>query len=397
VQAGALQPAPLPALPLRTGQLQAAPLPAVSAPEQSREGWLLADLRSLACRRADGGIDLVDLPGGRAVQADGRFGEELRAAFEGGREGPLLRALPDGHPVRRLLAELDGRPARPLTAAEALRLGGFGILFIELTARCNLSCLHCYASAGPERGAELPREQVEQLLEEAAALGFELVQLTGGEPLLHPSVADLCRRARALGLCCEIFSNGQLLEGVLFDELVAAGASFAFSLYAGSPEVHDRITGVAGSHARTVAAIRRVVEHGLSPRVAVIAMPENAGQLAAALALAHELGASARAGGSAAVGRGQRFASAELDATLADEAPGWDAPRGKLCVAADGSVLPCIFNRRQVLGRLGERSLAQIVAAPGPLPAAPAGDPLTRAAELPCLDCQLTALALQRV
>ncbi len=373
----------------------------------AREGRILPRGAALASWR-DGELLLLDAASGEVLRAGGRFAEELTRWLSRGERGPALAAAGEGA-AGAWLARLAGEPALPLSAASALALEGFETLFLELTARCNQRCVHCYASASPEASAHLDRARCEALLDEARELGFERVQLTGGEPLLHEDVVALAARAGERGLACELYTNGLLLEGALLDELAALRPAFAFSFYSHRAEVHDAITRTPGSQRRTLAAIEAVLARGLPARAAIVVMRENEGDLAATQALLSGLGlAAVGVGWSAAVGRGELFegalpparASEPPDASVPPDAPpappGMERRRGRLAVAADGAVYPCIFNRRDQLGSVaGGRSLRAILAAP----ALPAGqDPAARLAQarraLPCLDCRLTACAL---
>jgi uncharacterized radical SAM superfamily Fe-S cluster-containing enzyme len=76
---------------------------------------------------------------------------------------------------------------------------------IEVNTRCNLDCPVCFAESGtgPQpHGFELTLEQVEQMLDAfVAAEGEpEAVQLSGGEPSLHPRILDMLAAARARGI-----------------------------------------------------------------------------------------------------------------------------------------------------------------------------------------------------
>ena len=57
---------------------------------------------------------------------------------------------------------------------------------IELTYNCPLACKHCYLNAG--HGISFDRKALHRLCEEAVTLGVDMVQLTGGEPLLYPEI-----------------------------------------------------------------------------------------------------------------------------------------------------------------------------------------------------------------
>ncbi len=65
---------------------------------------------------------------------------------------------------------------------------------MELTRRCNLSCVHCRASAtmGPYTG-ELDTPEGFRLLDQIAEVGKAIVILTGGEPLLRPDIFEIAQ------------------------------------------------------------------------------------------------------------------------------------------------------------------------------------------------------------
>jgi radical SAM protein with 4Fe4S-binding SPASM domain len=88
-------------------------------------------------------------------------------------------------------------------------------LDIELTERCNNNCLHCYVnqpSAGTfHANRELNTEQLQEILNEAAAAGCLSVRFTGGEPLLRSDFAELYIHAKKAGLTVTLFTNATLL------------------------------------------------------------------------------------------------------------------------------------------------------------------------------------------
>lgn len=70
---------------------------------------------------------------------------------------------------------------------------------IELTDHCNLRCPVCYAGSGPERLNHRTLEQVIAMLDAVVANEGEpdVVQLSGGEPTLHPDFWEILEAARA--------------------------------------------------------------------------------------------------------------------------------------------------------------------------------------------------------
>jgi uncharacterized radical SAM superfamily Fe-S cluster-containing enzyme len=72
-------------------------------------------------------------------------------------------------------------------------------LIIEVTDSCNLRCPTCYAESGPERTNHRPLEQIERMLDLAVENEGEpsVVQISGGEPTIHPEFFKIVEAARA--------------------------------------------------------------------------------------------------------------------------------------------------------------------------------------------------------
>ncbi|MDA1195353.1 MAG: radical SAM protein [Planctomycetota bacterium] len=73
------------------------------------------------------------------------------------------------------------------------------LTLVEVTDRCNLTCPICYAGSGPEAGAHRTIEQIEFMLDAIVRAEGEpdVVQISGGEPTMHPRFFDILDLARA--------------------------------------------------------------------------------------------------------------------------------------------------------------------------------------------------------
>ncbi len=72
------------------------------------------------------------------------------------------------------------------------------VSIIELTDRCNLTCPVCYASSSPSSGSHRKLEEVKAMIDIIVKAEGEpdVVQLSGGEPTLHPDffeILDYCK------------------------------------------------------------------------------------------------------------------------------------------------------------------------------------------------------------
>jgi cyclic pyranopterin phosphate synthase len=92
-------------------------------------------------------------------------------------------------------------------------------LRISLTDRCSLRCAYCMPAEGlpwiPSADM-LTTAELLRVVGVAVDLGVEEVRLTGGEPLLHPDVAEVVARLRALPRppAVSLTTNGLRLPGL---------------------------------------------------------------------------------------------------------------------------------------------------------------------------------------
>lgn len=173
------------------------------------------------------------------------------------------------------LAPLCLIKGKPLTADYAWKL------WIYTNYDCNLSCSYCVAESHPRaqrRGLGL--EQVARLVDEAAALDFESVYFTGGEPFLLPGIYAMLDYA-ARRMRTTVLTNGMLFNARRLEQLRAVAHPnlvVQVSLDGAQPEQHDRYRG-AGSWAGAVAGIRALKSSGFSVRLATTITDDNAAHL----------------------------------------------------------------------------------------------------------------------
>jgi len=118
-----------------------------------------------------------------------------------------LRA--DARVLQGILSSALLHPHRPIIA------------HLVVTRRCNLSCGYCfeYDKVSPPVPLAVLKERIDHL----ARLRAVIVTLTGGEPLLHPDIADLVAYVRERGMTPVMNSNGFLLTRERIAALGRAG------------------------------------------------------------------------------------------------------------------------------------------------------------------------------
>ncbi len=146
----------------------------------------------------------------------------------------------------------------------------------SVTWRCNLDCRFCYRTwkESPELSTRKAK-QVIRIIKEDAGLPF--LSFTGGEPLLRRDIFKLIRFARSVGLKVNLISNGTLITKGVAEKLKGSGLGSAqISLESPYPEVHDRLTGVAGSWKATVEGIKNLKEQDIYLHTNTTINAENA-------------------------------------------------------------------------------------------------------------------------
>ncbi len=143
------------------------------------------------------------------------------------------------------------------------------ILELEITRRCNLRCVHCYAEAEDrEFSNELSRGEIREVLDEGRGLGIRELSLTGGEVFLRPEFMGILDDGVERGYNVRFVTNATLLDEARLAELCRRPVKLVtVSLDSVSPAVHERIRG-RGSHAPAVRGIEMLIDAGF--RVSII-------------------------------------------------------------------------------------------------------------------------------
>jgi MoaA/NifB/PqqE/SkfB family radical SAM enzyme len=148
--------------------------------------------------------------------------------------------------------------------AKAIRpLAGQEALSIEVTTRCNGSCLHCFARFGISRRSSLPVDLVKGIMGEGYGAGYRHLHFTGGEPLLWEGLFEALDYGFGVGYETVLLNtNGTLITEEISNRCADYGSFFSMSISLEGPEaLHDRIRG-KGSHRRTMQGIEKALNTG---------------------------------------------------------------------------------------------------------------------------------------
>lgn len=228
----------------------------------------------------------VDLP----VWAE-LVGHEVRVSEAESNSGPWWYAVRKGESTSVQGSPLDGAPS-VFSEGDSTPLGSR--LWAYTNFDCNLACDYCCAESSPQAEARrLPVDLAVSAFAEFAAMGGREVYLTGGEPFMHPELAELVEAAR--GMSRTILTNAMILgRGRRRERLESLDRDVALqvSLDSATPPLHDAQRG-QGSWARAMEGIELAQSLGFRVRVAATLYKEDVSGVAALHGRLDEMGVAA--------------------------------------------------------------------------------------------------------
>lgn len=165
----------------------------------------------------------------------------------------------------------------------------------EITRRCNLSCVHCRASAeyGPYEG-EFTTEQCRRLIDNIASFSKPVVILTGGEPYLRDDIFDIASYGDKKGLRMVLATNGTIVTDEIAERTRESEIKrVSISLDGSDEKSHDDFRGVPGAFAGSLRGIEAFKRAGVEFQVNTTITRLNHHQIQDILRLAISLGAVA--------------------------------------------------------------------------------------------------------
>ena len=150
----------------------------------------------------------------------------------------------------------------------------------NMTRRCNLKCVHCYAKALEEDGADdISTEQGKAIIDDLAAYGAPVMLFSGGEPLVRKDLVELAQHATGKGMRAVISTNGTLITKEKARELKGVGLSYVGISLDGGEEVHDLFRKVPGSFKKALRGIENCQAEGLKVGLRFTINKRNAGEV----------------------------------------------------------------------------------------------------------------------
>ena len=167
------------------------------------------------------------------------------------------------------------------------------VCHFDLTYRCNLNCVHCYVVR--EDRPELSTSEIKNILDQLAKAGTLYLTFSGGEIFLREDFFEIAEYARRSHFALRLLTNGTLIHERVADQIAGLYPDrVSVSIYSTTPEIHDGITLVPGSLARTIRAVKMLRDRKVKLEIGSVLMSQNINDYSKVYELAQSMGASFR-------------------------------------------------------------------------------------------------------
>ncbi len=163
---------------------------------------------------------------------------------------------------------------------------------VEVSSRCNLACSYCYNDFEDSRQPDMSVEELSRILDEWADLGLGSVEVSGGEPFLHPQIGEILDYCFSKFRSVALLTNGTLIDRHAADELAQWTDRLLVGISLDGPDAqtHDSVS-APGAFVKASRAIRLLADRGVFVRAAMTALPTTIFRTEETLLMAKGLGA----------------------------------------------------------------------------------------------------------
>ncbi len=141
---------------------------------------------------------------------------------------------------------------------------------IDMTNNCPLRCRHCYLNAGQGNIKYLDSNMLRNICNEIIELGIPMVQLTGGEPLLHKDIFSTMKYLQKNGVSIQLFTSGYINDESIINKLLEFKSDDFFIQVSidGLENFHNFFRGGKDAFKKSMDFIRKMTTHGVHVMVA---------------------------------------------------------------------------------------------------------------------------------
>ncbi len=149
---------------------------------------------------------------------------------------------------------------------------------IEITDKCNLKCEYCYVSSSPYNNNVMRYEKVAELFEILEKNGVNTIQLTGGEPLIHPDIEKILNLATTKFDVIALLSNGVYFPDKILNIIESNLDKIAvqISIDGSNEDINFKVRQIKNTYNKSVQALKKLLSINAILRVVIVVTPNNA-------------------------------------------------------------------------------------------------------------------------
>jgi radical SAM protein with 4Fe4S-binding SPASM domain len=122
---------------------------------------------------------------------------------------------------------------------------------LELTMKCNLHCIYCYAEAGEKLSDELDLSEILDAIDQAYDLGAHRIGIIGGgEPLEYEYLFDVIDYMHRKNISISLFTNATKITTKIAEQVFRYNVSIVMKMNSMNSEIQDKLAGVKGTYRR---------------------------------------------------------------------------------------------------------------------------------------------------
>ncbi|MBQ7704689.1 MAG: radical SAM protein [Selenomonadaceae bacterium] len=154
-------------------------------------------------------------------------------------------------------------------------------VYLNMTARCNLNCIYCFAAERQESNFQMTFDDYKKILDGVKNYNLRAeIIFTGGEPLLAENIFPVAEYSKKLGFKNKLMTNATLITEKNIEKIVGLFDSIKISLDGSTAEKHDFYRG-RGSYERTIKAVELLEKFGADFSFAMVVTKNNCGDISA--------------------------------------------------------------------------------------------------------------------
>lgn len=152
-------------------------------------------------------------------------------------------------------------------------------VWINVTNKCNLRCIHCHLDSGRPFKNEMTREEITGLIDGIKNLGMKKLVISGGEPFVRSDILDILEYAHKRGVkMIRVITNGTLIDDKTARALSELEVNVQVSLDGAHERTHDSIRG-KGTFKKTINGMKNLLKSNTDFYVCMTLMKRNMGEI----------------------------------------------------------------------------------------------------------------------